>query len=57
MLIKSKDIIKNYSKNIIMIQLLKEAKGFAPESEMLAALKAIPGITNIETQTYTLMPV
>jgi len=31
----------------------EEAK-FAPEEEFLAALKAIPGITAVETQTYTL---
>jgi uncharacterized membrane protein len=30
---------------------------FAPEAEFLAAIKSIPGITNVETQTYTLMPV
>mmetsp|Transcript_11072 Transcript_11072/g.16694 ORF Transcript_11072/g.16694 Transcript_11072/m.16694 type:complete len:138 (+) Transcript_11072:18-431(+) len=34
-----------------------EAAGFAPEADFLAALKAIPGITQLETQTYTLMPV
>jgi hypothetical protein len=32
-----------------------EAEGFAPEAEFLAELKKIPGITNIETQTFTLM--
>lgn len=35
----------------------QEGKGFAPETDILAAFKAIPGITNIETQTYTLMPI
>ena len=29
---------------------------FPPEESFLAALKAIDGITEIETQTYTLMP-
>ena len=33
-----------------------EAAGFAPEAEFLADLAKIDGITNIETQTYTLMP-
>jgi len=31
-----------------------EAAAFAPEADFLAALKAIPGITAVETQTYTL---
>jgi len=31
-----------------------EAAAFAPEADFLAAVKAIPGITNVETQTYTL---
>lgn len=34
----------------------EEAK-FAPEETFLAKLKAIDGITEVETQTYTLMPV
>jgi uncharacterized membrane protein len=34
-----------------------EASAFAPEAELTAALKAIPGISSVETQTYTLMPV
>lgn len=34
-----------------------EAAGFAPEAELIASLKAIPGISSVETQTYTLMPV
>ena len=34
----------------------EEAK-FAPEEAFLAKLKAIDGITQVETQTYTLMPV
>jgi hypothetical protein len=29
---------------------------FAPEADFLAKLKAIDGITEVETQTYTLMP-
>ena len=33
-----------------------EADGFAPESEFLAELGAIDGITSVETQTFTLMP-
>jgi len=31
-----------------------EGAGFAPELDFLAALGAIPGITTVETQTYTL---
>jgi len=31
-----------------------EKANFAPEAEFLAALKGIKGITNVETQTYTL---
>lgn len=31
-------------------------KGFAPEAEFLDAAKKIPGITTVETQTYTLLP-
>ena len=34
-----------------------EAAAFAPEPEMIAAMKKIPGVTTVETQTYTLMPV
>lgn len=33
------------------------AAEFAPEAEFLEAVKAIPGVTHVETQTYTLMPV
>jgi hypothetical protein len=33
-----------------------EKSGFAPEGKFLAKLKTIPGITTVETQTYTLMP-
>lgn len=29
---------------------------FAPEADFLAKLKEIDGITSVETQTYTLMP-
>jgi len=32
-----------------------EGKSFAPEADFLAKLKAIDGISQIETQTYTLM--
>jgi hypothetical protein len=31
-------------------------KNFAPEETFLAKLKAIDGISTVETQTYTLMP-
>ena len=34
-----------------------EAQEFAPEKEFLEHLRAIPGITVVETQTYTIMPV
>lgn len=34
-----------------------EAQQFAPEASFLAAVKAIPGVSVVETQTYTLMPV
>ena len=34
-----------------------EAKGFAPEAEFLSSIKAITGISAVETQTYTIMPV
>ena len=30
---------------------------FAPEEEFLAACKAIPGVSSVETQTYTIMDV
>jgi len=33
-----------------------ETAKFAPEEDFLAKLKAIDGITLVETQTYTLMP-
>ena len=33
-----------------------EGKAFAPEAAFLEKLKGIPGITNVETQTFTLMP-
>jgi hypothetical protein len=33
-----------------------EVDSFAPENFFLDKLKAIPGITEVETQTYTLMP-
>ena len=31
-----------------------DAQGFAPEGDVLAALKAVPGISQVETQTFTL---
>ena len=31
--------------------------GFAPESAFLKAVRAIPGVSVVETQTFTLMPV
>lgn len=34
-----------------------EQNKFAPEEQFLAALKAINGVSTVETQTYTLMPV
>jgi hypothetical protein len=34
-----------------------EAKGFAPEADFLAAVKAIGGVSQVETQTYTIEPV
>lgn len=33
-----------------------EEKAFAPEADFLEKLKKIDGITEVETQTYTLMP-
>lgn len=33
-----------------------EEKQFAPEEDFLGKLKAIDGISEVETQTYTLMP-
>ena len=33
-----------------------EAKEFAPEVDFLEKLKQVDGITTVETQTYTLMP-
>lgn len=32
-----------------------ESKEFAPEEDFLAKVKAIDGITQVETQTFTLM--
>jgi hypothetical protein len=34
-----------------------EAQAFAPEADFLARLGAIPGVSSVETQTYTIMPV
>merc|ERR1719482_2522473 len=33
-----------------------EEDKFAPEEDFLAALKAIPGVSAVETQTYTVAP-
>jgi hypothetical protein len=33
-----------------------EEKAFAPEADFLAKLKGIDGVSLVETQTYTLMP-
>mmetsp|Transcript_28441 Transcript_28441/g.42552 ORF Transcript_28441/g.42552 Transcript_28441/m.42552 type:complete len:113 (+) Transcript_28441:114-452(+) len=33
-----------------------EKASFAPEAEFLEKIKAIDGITEVETQTYTIMP-
>mmetsp|Transcript_14946 Transcript_14946/g.23797 ORF Transcript_14946/g.23797 Transcript_14946/m.23797 type:complete len:151 (+) Transcript_14946:88-540(+) len=33
-----------------------ESSGFKPEEEFIEKVKAIPGISFVETQTYTLMP-
>ena len=33
-----------------------EAAGFQPEKDFLAALEKIDGISNVETQTFTIMP-
>ena len=33
-----------------------EEKGFAPEESFLKKLESIDGISTIETQTYTIMP-
>ncbi len=34
-----------------------EQRQFAPEEQFLAAVKAIPGVSQVETQTFTLMAV
>eukprot|EP00238_Polyblepharides_amylifera_P001227 CAMPEP_0196570372 /NCGR_PEP_ID=MMETSP1081-20130531/438_1 /TAXON_ID=36882 /ORGANISM="Pyramimonas amylifera, Strain CCMP720" /LENGTH=112 /DNA_ID=CAMNT_0041886773 /DNA_START=123 /DNA_END=461 /DNA_ORIENTATION=+ len=34
-----------------------EGDQFAPESKLLAAVEAIPGVKKVETQTYTLLDV
>lgn len=34
-----------------------EQKGFTPESDFIAAINAVPGITSLETQTYALTQV
>jgi hypothetical protein len=36
---------------------MQQSAKFSPEEDFLAAVKAIPGISQIETQTYTIMPV
>eukprot|EP00619_Florenciella_sp_RCC1007_P012585 CAMPEP_0205922990 /NCGR_PEP_ID=MMETSP1325-20131115/15396_1 /ASSEMBLY_ACC=CAM_ASM_000708 /TAXON_ID=236786 /ORGANISM="Florenciella sp., Strain RCC1007" /LENGTH=150 /DNA_ID=CAMNT_0053291111 /DNA_START=26 /DNA_END=478 /DNA_ORIENTATION=+ len=33
-----------------------EEAGFAPEDEFLTKVKAIPGVSLVETQTFTIMP-
>jgi hypothetical protein len=33
-----------------------EGNAFAPEAKFLEAVQAVPGVTTVETQTYTLMP-
>jgi len=33
-----------------------EAKQFAPEESFLTEVKAVPGVSTVETQTFTLMP-
>jgi len=33
-----------------------DSAGFAPEEDFLAKIKAIDGVSNVETQTFTLMP-
>jgi len=33
-----------------------EGKKFAPEADFLAKIKSIPGVTDVETQTYTIEP-
>ena len=34
-----------------------EQRQFFPEEKFLSAIKNIPGVSTVETQTYTLMPV
>lgn len=34
-----------------------EGKNFSPEENFLSAVKAIDGVSQVETQTYTIMPV
>ena len=33
-----------------------EGNKFSPEGDFLSAVKKVPGISLVETQTYTLMP-
>jgi hypothetical protein len=35
----------------------QQGKSFAPEADILAAMKAIEGVSTVETQTYTFMDV
>jgi hypothetical protein len=35
----------------------REQKKFFPEESFINGVKAIPGVSTVETQTYTLMPV
>ena len=41
----------------LFVHLSIYAAQFAPEETFLTAVKAIPGISEVETQTYTFMPV
>jgi hypothetical protein len=34
-----------------------EGKKFQPEEQFINSVKAIPGVSTVETQTYTIMPV
>jgi hypothetical protein len=34
-----------------------EQRQFAPEAEFFSAIKAVPGLSQLEQQTYTIMPV
>jgi len=34
-----------------------EQKKFSPEEKFLSSVASIPGVSQVETQTYTLMPI